>query len=67
MKPITLKSLLNNLINNNTRLEIYAKDPDGDFHTVDSIDLYDERISCTDGWYQYFEAFDGKNNFLYVE
>ncbi len=67
MQLITLKNLLNDLVNDYTYLKIYAKDGDGDFHTVDSIDILDEKISCDDGWYQYFEAFDGENNFLYVE
>lgn len=67
MQVITLKSLLKDLINDYTYLNIYAKDGDSDFHTVDSIDIYNERISCDDGWYHYFEAFDSENNFLYVE
>jgi hypothetical protein len=67
MQQIILKSLLNNLVNDYTYLEIYTKDGDGIFHTVNSIDILNERIDCGDGWYHYFEAFDGENNFLYVK
>lgn len=58
MIEISLKELVNNLLDHKKYKTIQVLDLDGEYHIVSSIDIIRERISCTDGFYQYFDAFD---------
>lgn len=62
MESKMLYGLLHDLIDGIKYECIYVKDGDGEFHMVNSIDIFDDKISCNDGWFQYFNAFEKDGN-----
>ena len=67
MKEITLRQLLLDLIDCKETNDIKVLDLDGDYHNIDSIDVYDGTIHCDDGWYHYFNAFGKGFNKIYIQ
>lgn len=75
MKPITLKEALliyiDAVLANGPAPQLYLKDGDKHYHSVDEIDLMREKMCCDDGYWDYYEfilqAEGGEKHKLFIE
>lgn len=75
MKPITLEEALliytHAVVVDSWAPQLYLKDGDNHYHSVDEIDLYRDRIRCDDGYWDYYNdimvAEDLNEYVLFVE
>lgn len=55
MQPVTLKEMILDLLNEETNIICYLKDNDDNFHKVSEATLFEGKIKCEDGYYDYNE------------
>lgn len=73
MRQIKFRELMTELFNKTVNNKpssfknIYLKDGDGGFHTVQDVDLMDSRFRCEDGYFDEYEWIRKDDTRLYVD